>query len=203
METAIWQNFNQEEVILVGISNTNNQSIISDFVEENGLTFPILYDSGSSGGVQGGDTYDLYYMPNDGSPYPRDFVIDQEGLIVYANNEIDTEWMLYEINNLIDSTNGILGDIKSTLDSISGHGITATISGNGLHLYRKDPFGVTSPERNLMNVVTSEANNIADLPRTGRHGYTVRIVNSGEDMDTWPGWYHGWCNRGQVRWKYF
>tara|TARA_Y100001960_G_C14246192_1_gene620633 strand:+ start:39 stop:536 length:498 start_codon:yes stop_codon:yes gene_type:complete len=116
METAIWQNFNQEEVILVGISNTNNQNIISDFVEENGLTFPILYDSGSSGGVQGGDTYDLYYMPNDGSPYPRDFVIDQEGLIVYANNEIDTEWMLYEINNLIDSTNGILGDINQ--DSI-------------------------------------------------------------------------------------
>jgi len=116
METAIWQNFNQEEVIFVGISNTNSQSVISNFVEENGLTFPILYDSGSSGGVQGGDTYDLYYMPNDGSPYPRDFVIDQEGIIVYANNEIDTEWMIYEINNLIDSTNGLLGDINQ--DSI-------------------------------------------------------------------------------------
>ena len=116
METAIWQNFNQEDVILVGISNTNSQSVISNFVEENGLTFPILYDSGSSGGVQGGDTYDLYYMPNDGSPYPRDFVIDQEGIIVYANNEIDTEWMIYEINNLIDSTNGLLGDINQ--DSI-------------------------------------------------------------------------------------
>jgi len=116
METAIWQNFNQDEVILVGISNTNSQSIISNFVEENGLTFPILYDSGSSGGVQGGDTYDLYYMPNDGSPYPRDFVIDQEGIIVYANNEIDTEWMIYEINSLIDSTNGLLGDINQ--DSI-------------------------------------------------------------------------------------
>ena len=116
METAIWQNFNQEEVILVGISNTNSQSIISNFVEENGLTFPILYDSGSPGGVQGGDIYDLYYMPNDGSPYPRDFVVDQEGVIVYANNEIDTEWMLYEINNLIDTTNGLLGDINQ--DSI-------------------------------------------------------------------------------------
>ena len=29
----------------------------------------------------------------------------------------------------------------------------------------------------------TEANNIADLPRTCRHGYTVRVVNSGEDMD--------------------
>jgi len=81
------------------------------------------------------------------------------------------------------SSNGILGDIKSTLDSISGHGITTTISGNGLHLYRATPFGVTSPEKQLMTVTTTEANNIADLPRVCRHGYTVRIVNSGEDMD--------------------
>ncbi len=81
------------------------------------------------------------------------------------------------------SAAGILGDLKAELDSITGTGITATIVGNGIHLYRNTPFGVSSPERNLMNVVTSEANNIADLPRTGRHGYTVRIVNSGEDMD--------------------
>ena len=113
METAIWQNFDQNEVILVGISNTNNSSIINDFVEENSLTFPILYDSGSSGGVQGGDTYDLYYMPNDGSPYPRDFVINQEGVIVYANNEIDTEWMLYVLEELINNDEIILeGDIN-------------------------------------------------------------------------------------------
>ena len=81
------------------------------------------------------------------------------------------------------SAAGILGDLKASIDAISGHGITATIVGNGIHLYRATPFGVTSPERNLMNVVTSEANNIADLPRVCRHGYIVRIVNSGEDMD--------------------
>jgi len=81
------------------------------------------------------------------------------------------------------SANGILGDLKTTLDAISGTGITATISGNGIHLYRATPFGVTSPEKQLMTVTTTEANNIADLPRVCRHGYTVRIVNSGEDMD--------------------
>ena len=81
------------------------------------------------------------------------------------------------------SANGILGDMKTTLDAISGHGITATISGNGIHLYRATPFGVTSPEKQLMTVTTTEANNIADLPRVCRHGYVVRIVNSGEDMD--------------------
>ena len=113
METAIWQNFSNQNVSFVGISNTNNQNIISSFIQENSLTFPILYDSGSSGGVQGGDVYDDYYMPNDGSPYPRDFIIDQEGTIAYANNEIDTEWMLSVIYDLLDSENILLGDVNT------------------------------------------------------------------------------------------
>ena len=124
METALWLNFDQEQVQMVGISNTDNQNTISNFIQENSLTFPILYDSGSPGGVQGGDTYDLYYMPNDGSPYPRDFIINQEGVISYANNEIDTEWMLSVIYDLINNSNGLIGDINqdniiNVLDIIS------------------------------------------------------------------------------------
>ena len=112
METAIWQDFNHNDVVLVGISNTNNQNMINNFVEENSLSFPILFDPGSNGGVDGGDTYDLYYLPNDGSPYPRDFIIDQEGIIAYANNEIDTAWMISVIYDLTMTNNGILGDIN-------------------------------------------------------------------------------------------
>ena len=110
LETSVWQNFGDENLVFAGISNTNNQNIVNNFIEENSLTFPILYDPGSSGGVQGGNTYDLYYMPNDGSPYPRDFIIDQEGIIVYANNEIDTAWMLSIINDLIQEDSLLLGD---------------------------------------------------------------------------------------------
>ena len=114
METTVWQEFNQD-IIVVGISNTSNAGVINNFVNENSLTFPILYDPGSPGGVQGGDTYDDYYMPNDGSPYPRDFIIDQSGLLQYANNEIDTEWMLYVINELIGNNcnDWINGDINN------------------------------------------------------------------------------------------
>jgi len=101
METTIWQTYPQDEVLLLGISNTNNSNIIDNFVEENNLSYPILYDPGSSGGVQGGDVYDEYYLPNDGSPYPRDFIINQNGIIQYANNEIDTEWMIIVIDNLL------------------------------------------------------------------------------------------------------
>jgi len=81
------------------------------------------------------------------------------------------------------SSGGILGDLKTALDAISGTGITCTVCGNGLHLYRATPFGVTTPEKSLMSIATTEVNNIADLPRVCRHGYVVRVVNSGEDVD--------------------
>jgi len=112
METAIWQDYQNEGVIVLGIINTSNQNQINTFVEENNITFPILYDPGSSGGVQGGNTYDDYYMPNDGSPYPRDFIIDRQGIIQYANNEIDTEWMLYVLNELLGNNDVVIGDIN-------------------------------------------------------------------------------------------
>ncbi|MBC8256480.1 MAG: redoxin domain-containing protein [Candidatus Marinimicrobia bacterium] len=113
METTIWQPYQDNNVTLLGIINTPDQELIDNFVAENSITFPILFDPGSSGGVQGGDTYDDYYMPNDGSPYPRDFIVDQEGILQYANNEIDTEWMHYVLDELIGSTDGIAGDVNN------------------------------------------------------------------------------------------
>ena len=112
METTIWQAYQNDGVIMLGIINTSNQVQINSFVLENSITFPILFDPGSSGGVQGGDTYDDYYMPNDGSPYPRDFIVDQGGILQYANNEIDTELMIYVLDELIGSNQGIMGDIN-------------------------------------------------------------------------------------------
>ena len=115
METTIWQTYPQDEVIVVGIINTSNQSQIDNFIEENSLTFPILFDPGSPGGVQGGDTYNDYYLPNDGSPYPRDFIVDQEGILQYANNEIDTEWMHYVLSQLVGDScsDWLLGDVNN------------------------------------------------------------------------------------------
>ena len=114
METTIWQEYQDENVTVLGLINTSNQSLINNFVAENSITFPILFDPGSSGGVQGGDTYDDYYMPNDGSPYPRDFIVDQEGILQYANNEIDSEWMIYVLDELTGgSSEGIAGDVNN------------------------------------------------------------------------------------------
>lgn len=114
METTIWQTYPQDEVIVVGIINTSNQSQINNFIDENSITFPILFDPGSQGGVQGGNTYQDYYLPNDGSPYPRDFIVGQDGVLEYANNEIDTEWMHYVITELLGDScvDYLLGDVN-------------------------------------------------------------------------------------------
>ena len=81
-----------------------NQNQINQFVDETGITYPILQDEQSGGagpGGFGGVTYDDYYIPNQGSPYPRDFIVDQNGILVYANNEVDTEYMIYIIEDLL------------------------------------------------------------------------------------------------------
>ena len=81
------------------------------------------------------------------------------------------------------TASGILGDMKTALDAISGTGITATITGNCLHLKRNTPFAVSTPEPQLMNVVTNQANNVGELPSNCRHDYVVKIVNSSDDDD--------------------
>ena len=43
-------------------------------------------------------TYDDYYIPNQGSPYPRDFIVDETGILVYANNEMDTDYMIFVLD---------------------------------------------------------------------------------------------------------
>lgn len=102
-ETAIWHTFSQDSVIVIGVTAVN-QNQINQFVDETGITYPILKDQSSGGngpGGFGGVIYDEYYIPNQGSPYPRDFIIDQSGVLVYANNEIDTEYMIYIIEDLM------------------------------------------------------------------------------------------------------
>lgn len=81
------------------------------------------------------------------------------------------------------SAESILAGMKNAIEAISGHGLTVTTVGNGLHLRRDTPFNVTTSETQLMDIITSTANTAEDLPKTCRHGYIVQVVNSGEDQD--------------------
>ena len=104
MEVSIWQEYNDDAVALVGITAVN-QGQISQFVIDNGITFPILKDTRSGPGIGTGVIYDQYYIPNQGSPYPRDFIIGTDGNVYYVNNEIDTEYMIAVIEMLLAGEN--------------------------------------------------------------------------------------------------
>ena len=95
-ETAIWQTFPQDSVLVLGITSVN-QNQITQFVSETGIPYPIIQDESTGGGFGGfgGDVYDDYYIPNQASPYLRDFIVAQNGLLVFAITEIHTESMIY------------------------------------------------------------------------------------------------------------
>ena len=86
------------------------------------------------------------------------------------------------------SANLILSDLKKTIDAVQTNAsadnkIHCEIVGNGLYLWSYAAFGVTTPEKALMSIITTSANTIDDLPTSCRHGYTVRVANSNEDQD--------------------
>ena len=91
------------------------------------------------------------------------------------------------------SSTGILGGIEQNLADINS-GITTTIIGNVIYLNTPngtldsngiDPnrFNVETSESDLIQVMTDEINDISQLPTQCKHGYIVKIANSGDDDD--------------------
>lgn len=60
------------------------------------MTFPILLNAGS--------TYNQYRQSGGTSPYPLDYVIDQEGRVAYFSTEYDPEAMVQVIDGLLGQT---------------------------------------------------------------------------------------------------
>ena len=81
------------------------------------------------------------------------------------------------------SAETILADMKNAVDNVYNTNLAVTTTGSGLHLHRTSAFNVTTPETQLMDIITTEANGPDDLPKTCRHGFVVKIINSGEDQD--------------------
>ena len=80
---------------MLGISN-EQVATIEQFVEEQGLTFPVLHDNSS--------VYYDYFLTGGISPYPRDFIIDQQGIIQYASTEYEVQTIHGVIQSLLETT---------------------------------------------------------------------------------------------------
>lgn len=97
-------NLNQDDVVFLGITNPssaeypNNQDSEKDeinaFIEDNGYTFPILFD-------ETGEVFQNYGI----SAFPTTFLIDKEGNIVgYTPGKMTKEFMISVIKDTLEAT---------------------------------------------------------------------------------------------------
>ena len=74
---------------------------------------------------------------------------------------------------------GITGNATNT-----GNGFEVEQIGDGLYITRTaGTFNVNTPVSELLNVLTSEVQDVADLPKQCKDGYIVKVRNSANDED--------------------
>ena len=91
-EHSIWQRYKDEGVIVLGIASQEPQTEIEQYVEQLGITFPVLKDSNGSVHAQ--------YQQQSAFPtaaYPQDWVIGPDSTIVYRNNGYELDAILSAI----------------------------------------------------------------------------------------------------------
>ena len=78
------------------------------------------------------------------------------------------------------SVDTILGGIQSELPS----GISSEIIGNGLYLYSDTQnFNITTPNTDLLTVITESTNDVTNLPFQSKNGYILKVANSAANED--------------------
>lgn len=66
----MWQRYQHEDVLVFGIHPGDPPELVKDFIEQTGLTFPVVADE---------DTLYQFSFPSGvGYPYPRDVVIGKD-----------------------------------------------------------------------------------------------------------------------------
>jgi len=82
--------------MVFGINDGESTELASSFVMNFGLTYPVLHDPERT----------VYFNYNVGgiSPYPRDVIVNQDGVIAYVHSEYDPQVMIRTIDELLGLT---------------------------------------------------------------------------------------------------
>tara|TARA_Y100001970_G_scaffold22409_1_gene25966 strand:+ start:2530 stop:6360 length:3831 start_codon:yes stop_codon:yes gene_type:complete len=93
---------------------------------------------------------------------------------------------------LIDDDSNTWSDDSENEGTNSYNGYQVKQIGNGLYITRpsnivggeeQNSFSVSTPVSELLNVLTTEVKDVADLPKQCKHGYVVKVANSQADED--------------------
>lgn len=87
----------------------------------------------------------------------------------------------FDAHTAVSSTS-ILGGLESAINSI-GNNFTTKVIGNGLYIKRTSAFNIETAEKDLMNIMTTEINDVGKLPTQCKHNYIVKVSNTDVDED--------------------
>ena len=92
------------------VNVSENQNLVAQYVEQIGLEIPVI--------MVGNDVYNQYRIRGGVSPYPVDYIIDQEGIVRYAQHEYEPEFMQMILDRLLvqDEQNPVLELSADTLN---------------------------------------------------------------------------------------
>lgn len=91
LETDIWQTWKDDpEFAMFAVSSSTigatDPETLADFAEGMGLTMPVLSDADST------VYYDWYVNDPDAyAPYPREFIVDRDGYVIFVDTSIDVD----------------------------------------------------------------------------------------------------------------
>ena len=78
------------------------------------------------------------------------------------------------------SSDIILGGIRASLGNLGSNDIQYEVIGNGLYIRSSNTFNIQVPDKDLIRVMQSEVDNVAELPNQCKNGYIVKVTNSRE-----------------------
>jgi peroxiredoxin len=90
LETAVWQQYRSQGVVVLAINLNESKSTIRSYISKNGLTYPVL--------VEGETIYNQY-----GNNYiPYNVIIDKSQIVRYSSSGFNSSVLLSTIQSLID-----------------------------------------------------------------------------------------------------
>jgi len=86
----VWRTYQDQGLVVWGTAapgyGSESEDAIRDFVEEMGITFPVLLDEGGEVSTSWPPPEGT---PSSGAPYPQHWLVDTDGVLVWYNNAFD------------------------------------------------------------------------------------------------------------------
>jgi peroxiredoxin len=93
IDAAIAQPYQGQGVLVFGVHPSDPEALVADFVEQTGVSFPVVRDQSTRGRFA--------YPPGTNFPYPRDVVIGKDGVVRSIKNSFNAQEMQALVEDLL------------------------------------------------------------------------------------------------------